>query len=216
MTTLTKYSTVTAIGSGPRIEQIVNVVDNPRAAIDVVGFGQRSGTGGISGITRGDTGGPLPTAPTFARCTWSTSQTATTALANIRCGVPGKNLVTPGKTYVVSFYVRSSLAVKINPQIGAFNEGTYVDKASGTTKTLVPDTWTRFEVTHLAAANVTNFQIIAEQTPDSLLFAAGSTMDVSAVMVCVDDLPYADGDVEGWAWSGVRHASPSVGYGAIV
>jgi hypothetical protein len=218
MTTLTRYPGVTASGVGPALRLLRNLVDNPRA-VNATSIAGSSGTGGIVSLSRPTTDGPLATCPSFARLTWTTAPTANTS-AQFYNGAPGKNLVTAGKTYILRAYVRASWAAQISPKIGYYGDPAYISGATGTLMNLVPNTWTPYSMEVTIPAGVVRAQINADPT-GTVLPVVGSTLDFTGWFLfekpagTVDSTTYGDGDLPGWAWDSVAHASPSSGYGAI-
>jgi len=221
MTTVTRYTGVTATGTGPRLAFLKNLIYNPRALTDA-GLNYSAGTGGAAVKSRPTTGGPLPEVPSFMRVTWNTAPTAIGSL-QLYNGLVGANLITPGKTYIARAYVRASFAATIQPKVGWWNGASYVGGANGTGVLLAANTWTAVSMEATApASGIDRVQMNTDLTSTSALPAVGSTVDATAWFVfekpagsTVETTTYGDGDMTGWTWLGTAHASASQGYGAI-
>lgn len=222
MTTVTRHPTVSAkAGPGPRLQYLTNLVENPRAALALTGWTASAGTNGAGSLEQQAAGGPLPASRTFARLRWGTAPTASNI--QVYYGKAGLGLlpVTPGKRYTLSLYVRANWAATVSALIGLYNDAAYVTSVSSGTTVLTPNKWTQMSVSVLVPAGVTRAQLNANPHGSSALPAAGSTLDVSALMLyetpagSTDAAAYGDGDAPGWTWAGTPHASSSTGYGAI-
>jgi hypothetical protein len=118
-------------------------------------------------------------------------------------------------------YVRASWAAIVQLQLGLYEDATFRSAPTGTAVTLTANTWTRVTYQTTTAANVNRAQPVLVLASGSPLPPSASTLDVSALMIYPRQswmgaaLAYADGDVTGWDWDGVAHASASHGYGAV-
>lgn len=222
MTTITKHPTVTAkAGPGPRLQYLTNLVENPRAALSLTGYTAAAGTGGAGALEAVTGGGPLPASRSLVRLRWGTAPSS--ANSQLYYGKAGLDLlpVTPGKRYTFSVYVRANWAATVSALIGLYNGSTYVTSTGGTVTTLTPNKWTQLTVSIQVPAGVTRAQLNVNPHSSSILPAAGSTLDASALMLyetpagSTDAAAYGDGDAPGWTWAGTPHASSSTGYGAI-
>ncbi|MGN6324500.1 DUF859 family phage minor structural protein [Pseudolysinimonas sp.] len=116
--------------------------------------------------------------------------------------------VTPGKTYYVSAYVRSSQAITVTLAVqqftasGAGPGSCVVRNQDGTTKqfTLAPNVWTRIGgvvVAHVQALYAGPYAY------STTAFAAGATYDVTGIMLEEGDvmMPYFDGSYPDCSWA---------------
>ncbi len=89
-----------------------NAAPNPRAGVDLAGWVATYGTTGAGTLTRVTTGGPRPDAPTFARATWTTSQTVSNASVVVGSATAGATeiLVTAAEPATFGVYLRPSIA----------------------------------------------------------------------------------------------------------
>lgn len=221
MTTVTRYKNVRATGTGPRLESLTNIVNNPRA-VNLEGLRYSPGTGGVATMSLLSTGGPLPECPSFLRLNWTSAQTATTSAASITNTRDGYNLVAPGKTYTYRAWVRSSFATTMQVKAAAYAGGTYLSTLLGVATAIPANQWKQLELQVLAPAGVNRLTLNTDPAPGAPLVPQGASIDATGWMVVetppgiATTVAYGDGDMTGWAWGGDRHASPSSGYGAII
>lgn len=223
MTTVTKHAGITATGTGPKLEILRNLVDNPRAATNLTGFAGSFGTGGAGTITAQAAGGPLPEAPSFVRRNWTAAQTAVTSGVQCYNGAVGKNNVAPSTTYVCKAWVRSTYAAKVQLKFGWYADATYKASAAAATVTLAANVWTMLTLEGASPADANRVQLNIDpvNTADNLV-PAGTNFDISAFMLFAKPAGapattnYLDGDMGGCAWLATAHASQSEGYGALV
>lgn len=121
--------------------------------------------------------------------------------------------VTAGTSYVLSAWVRSSIAQNIRIQA----QGITGSGGSGSTQsdsiTLTPNTWTRLSVTATPASgtNAYRFDIDAGGAP--VQWANGNTLDATMLMMTQGSTlhTYADGFSENWIWNGTENDATSTG-----
>lgn len=220
MTTVTRYKTVRASGTGPRLELVTNLANNPRA-VNRDGLRLAGGTGAVVTSQLMATGGPLPECKSFIRMNWTAAQTSNASAVQVYSTDPAYNLVQPGRPYIYSVYVRSSIATTMSAKVGMFNGSTYLTAVAGPATPVPANRWTQLRLEATAPVNCTRFQLNADPTSSAPFFPAGANMDVSAWMLFENPnaeaavTAYGDGDMPGWEWLGTPHASPSKGYGAI-
>jgi hypothetical protein len=219
MTTLRRHAGVNATGTGPKLRTLINRVDNPRA-VNSTGIVFSGGTGGSATRANVLTGGPLPILPSFSRVTYSVAQTGGTA--SHYNGADGKNLVEPGKTFVLKAWVRVSVAMNITLKAGFYNGATYLSGSNAAATAVAANTWTQLTHEFTVPASTTRVQINTDQSgAGGPYFPIGGTFDATGWFVfekpagATDSTAYGDGDVAGWTWAGTAHASQSSGFGAI-
>jgi Tfp pilus assembly protein PilE len=196
------------------IPAITNLLINSSFTASTAGWQSSAGTGGTASFVRSPTGG-VDGGP-FGRMSWTVAPTsffyATTGSGT--SGDVNRTAVTGGVTYTASGWVRASWAVNIYPittcyDAAATNTGGCVN---GSTVTLVPNTWTRLNVTFTPGTGtvgaVVRFQMSGTPFP-----SVGSTFDIDQVMVTQGSTlyNYADGDSSSWVWNGTANASTSTG-----
>lgn len=134
----------------------------------------------------------------------------------------GYHVVTPGvaanQTYSFSVYMRSSLATNYkiwvewldasNASLGnTFNAASEVPIAA--------NTWGRLSTTATAPPGAAAARLIFGPYPQSgsPTYPSGSTLDADCVMVTQGSAlqNYADGETNGWVWTGTRYNSTSTG-----
>lgn len=196
--------------SAPSGPSAVNLVPNPRAGLNITGWTSVAGTGGTRTSSRVATGGPIAEAPTFYRVTWSVSPTgAPTAYVDLP--------VLPSTQYRASFYVRPSWAgAALALSMIRYNGGTFQSAATGATQLPAANAWARHTLLAASAAGTTTFRVQINCQAGGAMPPVGATLDVTGMMLhlpTVGDvqIPYRDGDVAGWSWTGAAHASPSSG-----
>jgi hypothetical protein len=222
MTTLRRHTGVNATGTGPKLRTLTNVVNNPRA-IGLTGTPGgiifSAGTGGSATRSVILTGGPLPICPSFSRVLYSVAQTGGN-LSHYN-GVNGNNLVTPGKTYVLKVWVRSSIQMPMRQKVGAYNGDTYLTGANASQVIVPANTWTQLTMEYTAPANSTRLQMNVDQEAGGPYYPVGGFHDLTGWFIFekpatgTDSTAYGDGDVAGWTWAGTPHQSQSSGFGAI-
>lgn len=224
MTTVTRYPAASATGPGPRLQVLTNHVENPRAST-LAGLAVASGTGGTTDVESVATGGPLPDCPSFVRVTWGAAQTGTAATVQIRNAGTDRNMVQPGRSYLLRAWVRSSLATSMQLKAGLFGGDRYLSTVSAPATAIPAGTWRQLALEFTAPAESTRVQINTDPATNSgaPLMPAGAWLAITGWMLTETTpgaeagfIAYGDGDSAGWEWLGTPHASRSRGYGAVI
>jgi RHS repeat-associated protein len=161
---------------------ITNHVRNPQARVALTDWSFTPGTGGAGSSSRATTGGPLTSAPAYARYSWSAAPTAAGGITN---GAVGSAPVTPGQYVKASAYVRASWSGALPRIIIRFYNasGTYISAYLATLSSYTPGTWTRMQMAGvLVPANAARATIEVTSGVGTMP-GAGSTLDVSGVML---------------------------------
>lgn len=203
------------------VPAITNLATNPGAqaygtGLGIVGWGNSrwfgSGTTGVYSLVTGAGDGPVAGLTTYARKTWTTASTSNgdTGFENgIMVGV------TPGNTYTMSSYLRSSAAGKTNGNLQIdWLDGTGVLISTIRSANVSPaaGAWTRLNVTGVAPAGAARAQIRSDIDAGTV-WQPGDKLEGTALMITngATLYNYADGTTTGWVWNGTAFGSTSTG-----
>jgi type II secretory pathway pseudopilin PulG len=195
---------------------ITNLALNPSFTVKTSPWLTNAGTGGTVSGSRPQTGGIVDGGP-FTRITWSVLPTSSNGYITEGSGsVLATTAVTPGVTYTISGYVKTSWAAQVYVNTTSYTSGLgTVAGFAGPTVTLASGSWTRLSLTFTAPATAAvttlRFSLV---TGGPLPPSVGSTFDVDEVMATQGSTlyNYADGDSPSWSWTGTPSASTSTGY----
>lgn len=118
--------------------------------------------------------------------------------------------VSGNDTYTASGYVRASATKSMRIVIGWYASGSSVGSTNGTTVTVGTD-WRRLILT--AQAPATADEAVIGFYVDGTDWVIGEYLDLDAVMFTFSTTlyNYADGDLDGWSWTGTPDGSTSQG-----
>ncbi len=194
------------------VAAITNLVSNPKAGVNITGwFVTTTNTANTTG--RLATGGPLASAPSFYRTTWSTAHTTNGVIA-ATIVISGVN---PGTIYSFSGYARPSWTGAVTrAQINWQDAGgaTTIATSVGGATAHPANTWQQRFVSGTAPAGAAQALLYLRQDSGAgTLPGAGATLDASAYMFTEGSAQYsyADGDSSNWAWNGTPNNSSSSG-----
>lgn len=187
--------TDTAVGS------VTNLVVNPSlTTLSTYGGSGAAGTSTV--VTSGGFAGD-----SFMRRTFSAAGSGGIFLGNPSIY---RISVSAGDTYTASGYVRASATKSMRIVIGWYASGSSLGSTNGTTVT-VGTTWRRLILT--AQAPATADEAVVGFYVDGTNWAIGEYLDLDAVMFTFSTTlyNYADGDLDGWVWTGTADNSTSQG-----
>jgi len=197
------------------VEPTTNYVNNPSFETSNSTWGVSVGTGGTAASSRPTTGGVGNGA--HYRLTWSVPPTSGTPyITNGSGGVDSRNIyITGGQPYTASGWVRASWAARVYLSFTPYDAAdSAVGGTTGTNVDLVPNTWTRINVSMTVNSSVTTM-VLRYVIPSAGLtgMAANSTLDIDQVMMTQGTtiVDYADGNSPNWVWNGTPNLSTSKG-----
>lgn len=183
-----------------------NLAFNPAARTATTGWAIL-GSGAITQLT----GLTIPSLAGVTTAARNTTTSTGTGMGIVWSGsqVSPYSTVVPGNVYVISGYIRSSVAQTCVINLNQYNSsGTLVGNIGVLTLTLVANTWLRFSTAYLVPATVTR---MGWYSSSSTSVASGSTIDATATMIEAGGtlLPYFDGSFTGCSWASTANASNS-------
>ena len=194
------------------VAAVTNMAINPSLETTTANWSVRwYGTGGSGSTQRLADAAYCGT--TGYRKTWTVSGTS----QDLGYGfmTPG---ITAGQTYTFSVFTRSSLATAHKAWVSwTDSSGAGISSTFGSSPeiTVPANTWRRLTTTQTAPSGAVgaNFFFGPYPVSGSPNYTAGATLDADCGMVTIGNaaLNYADGETNGWAWSGSRYNSTSSG-----
>jgi len=197
---------------------IANLHPNPKVGVDASGWVVSAAAGSVGAQTRETSGGPLGSASSFYRRTFTTGATGSPLIVGTAGGGTFALPVSPSKTYTVSAYMRrsdangvKSMRTDVNLYDAAGNADSPDSTFTGTSTPAMTTGWERRSYTFNTSPTTAYVRIAPAFSSPST--AAGDTFDVTGVMMTEGSAlyPYADGDSPGWAWVGTSNRSTSTG-----
>lgn len=193
---------------------ITNFAPNPSLETNVTNWNAGFGTGGAGTVTRMTSGGNTGSA--FIRQAWTTAPTSVSGGAWTHH--PTNGVISEGRTYTASVYVRPSKAQRVAVWIYWLNAaGSAISTHAGVAQVAPAGVWTRLSVTPSspAPAGTVRFFIVPWSTSGTgyVAWIAGDYMDADSVMMTETDsvTTYADGSSPNWVWNGTANVSTSTG-----
>ena len=190
---------------------IANLAVNPSVEADMSNWTSRwFGPGGAGSTVRAAAAAICGT--NGVRKTW----TANGGGQDIGFSTNVQNVI-PGRQYSFSVSMRSSLATAYRAWVEWYNSGGKLsgDATMVSEVAVAANTWQRLASTSTAPAGATMAFFIFGPYPatGSPTFTAGATLDADCLMITQTAQPqnYADGETNGWTWSGTRYNSASSG-----
>lgn len=166
------------------IEVRRNLVPNPEAAVDVVGFGAgNANTGGITSIARVTGSGPRNNA--FARKTWTTGETAAGTLATMDfagTSAASAPAVSPSTQYTMSVWFRSSQAETVQIATVEHDSGGAATVTGSASVAVAAGVWTRLSITRTTLATTATMRASIRQ-PVAAQHPINSTWDLSMALL---------------------------------
>jgi prepilin-type N-terminal cleavage/methylation domain-containing protein len=191
---------------------LTNFVPNPSVETNTTSWSAQYSTGGAGTIARMTGGGQTGSA--YIRQTWTTAPTGVGGGAWVQNSTNG--IITEGKTYTASAYLRPSKAQRVAAYIYWINSaGSSISTISGPAQIAPAGSWTRVSVTATAPVGTTRFYVVPWSISGTgfVTWAAGDYMDADSVMMTESSgvVPYADGSSTNWIWNGTVNNSTSTG-----
>lgn len=191
--------------------RIHNLVPNGRGYLGVTSGWGSAGAPGTRDVvtTGGHDGGP------FIRQTFTGSGSNGLYYGATPSARP---VAMPGQKFTALAWLRASKSVSMrivcerkNLAGGSSGEAGNV---TGSTVTLLANTWTKLRLTGIEAWDATEAWTIALYSPTTNAWAAGDTLDAELFFTDVADYQgeYCDGYTPGWSWMGTAGLSRSVGW----
>jgi prepilin-type N-terminal cleavage/methylation domain-containing protein len=206
-------------GSGG-VAAITNMVVRPIPQSTSGGYVASSSGGQSSTSSFHTTGGPNNVA--FLRRTYNAATTSLSVSNDIITigatawsneAISAVAPVNVGSSYTLSVWVRSSVAQSVRIQAQGITGNSGAGAASGDSITLVPDTWTRLNMTWTVPAGTNAIRIDVDAGTNLIQWTNNATFDVTMAMMTEGSTlhTYADGDSPNWVWNGTPGAARSTG-----
>lgn len=188
---------------GPIVSTITNHSVNPSVETVTTGFGGPNGSTIARDTSRAYTGAAS------LRVTMPTAGGSSAVGALVYQRSPFASYLQPNTTYTVSAYVYVPTGT-VDLQLSIQGSGRASTAPGSDHRTSVKNQWTRIHRTFTTndGGNITTYVL-----NDAAVPAAGTQFWVDSVMLTEGSSPYtyADGESEGWSWSGSQHTSTSSG-----